>query len=308
MWKARLLYLAALVGAVIFCIANGRWLSWYLLLTVLATPWLSLLVSLPAMRSTRVELSAPTHLPLGGTATVEAAIQSHWLQLPVRMDLQLFQPLTGETRHILPGADLPAAHCGGLIVTPKKIACYDLLGLWKRQLAPLPPLRIYVMPRAVPHAVPDTLAQHLALAWRPKAGGGYSEQHELREYRPGDNLNQIHWKLSAKTGDLIIREPMEPLHNRVLLTMDLRGTPDQLDYKLGQLLWMGEYLLQESLHYSVLVLTGDGPVERNVTDRSELQACLEALLCAPCAPNGTILTHHAPAAWYCHIGGAPDEA
>ena len=35
MKNARLLYLAALLGAVIFCIANGRWLSWYLLLTVL---------------------------------------------------------------------------------------------------------------------------------------------------------------------------------------------------------------------------------------------------------------------------------
>lgn len=308
MKNARLLYLAALLGAVIFCIANGRWLSWYLLLTVLAAPWLSLLVSLPAMRSTSVELSVPPRLSMGSTASVHAAIRSKGLHLPVRIELGLFLPLTGETRTVTPGIALPTAHCGGLVLTPKKMACYDLLGLWKRSLPQFTPLRVYVMPKAVQHSMPTHLAQYLSFAWRPKAGGGYSEQHEMREYHPGDNLNQIHWKLSAKTGDLIIREPLEPLHNRVLLTMDLRGTPDQLDYKLGQLRWMGEYLLQESMKYSVLVLTGDGLLERGVTTPSELQACLEALLCAPCAAEGTVLNHQAPAAWRCHIGGVPDEA
>ncbi|MBR2633811.1 MAG: DUF58 domain-containing protein, partial [Lentisphaeria bacterium] len=43
---------------------------------------------------------------------------------------------------------------------------------------------------------------------RPKPGGGYGENYEIRQYRPGDNLNQIHWKLSAKVGDLMLREPM----------------------------------------------------------------------------------------------------
>jgi hypothetical protein len=70
---------------------------------------------------------------------------------------------------------------------------------------------------------------------------------------------------------------------------------------------MGEYLLGESLKYTVLALTGDGPLEREVTASAELQDCMEALLCAPCATAGTILSHNTPAVWHCHIGGAPDE-
>ena len=307
MRNARLIYLAALLGAVIFCILNGRWLSWFLLLTLAATPLLSLLVSLPAMRSTRMELRAPARLPVGCEASVSASICGKWLQLPFHVKLSVFQPLTGEIRLITPGKALPTDHCGGLIIAAETAFCCDLLGLWRHKLPQLSPLRVYVMPTPVPHEVPSDLAQYLAFAWKPKAGGGYSEQHELREYRPGDNLNQIHWKLSAKTGDLIIREPMEPLHNRMLLTMDLRGTPAELDRKLGQLLWMGEYLLGESLKYSVLALTGDGPLEQEVTSLPALQTCMERLLCAPCATAGTILTHNTPAVWHCHIGGAPDE-
>lgn len=308
MRRARLIYLAVLLGAVIFCIANGRWLSWFLLLMAAATPLLSLLVSLPTMRGTKMAISAPARLPMGCDACVSASIRSKWLQLPFHVKLSVFQPLTGEIRLITPEEPLPTDHCGGLLIAAETAFCCDLLGLWRHKLPQPSPLRTYVMPAPVQHEVPADLARYLAFAWKPKAGGGYSEQHELREYRPGDNLNQIHWKLSAKTGDFIIREPLEPLHNRMLLTMDLCGTPAELDRKLGQLLWMGQHLLGESLKFSVLVLTGDGPLEQEVTSQADLRTCLEALLCAPCATAGTILTHNTPAVWRCHIGGASDEA
>ncbi len=308
MRKTRWIYLTLLLGAVVFCILNGRWLSWFLFLAVAAAPLLSLLTSLPAMRSSQMELFVPTRLPIGCEASATAHIRSKWLQLPFCIKLSIFQPLTGEIRLISPGDPLPTDHCGSLMIAVETAFCCDLLGLWRHKLSRPDPLRMYVMPVPIPHEVPADLAQHLAFSWKPKAGGGYSEQHELREYRPGDNLNQIHWKLSAKTGDFIIREPMEPLHNRLLLTMDLRGTPAELDRKLGQLLWIGEYLLDEALRFSVLVLTGDGSLEQDVTSQADLRTCLEALLCAPCATAGTILTHNTPAVWRCHIGGASDEA
>ena len=307
MKKTRFLYVALLLGAAVFCILNGRWLSWFLLLTVVAAPLLSLLISLPAMRSANMKGFAPARVPIGCEASASASIQSKWLQLPFRVKLSVFQPLTGQIRLISPGDPLPTEHCGGLIIAAEEAFCCDLLGLWRHKLPQQEALRTHVMPAPVHREIPAELAHHLSFSWKPKAGGGYSEHHELREYRPGDSMNQIHWKLSAKTGEYIIREPLEPLHNRMLLTLDLRGTPAELDRKFGQLLWMGEYLLGESLKYTVLALTGDGPLEREVTASAELQDCIEALLCAPCATAGTILSHNTPAVWHCHIGGAPDE-
>ncbi len=307
MKRARWIYLLALVASAVFCIANGRWLSWILFLAVLALPWLSLLLSLPAMFSARMTLLVPTHLQVGFAACVSAPIQSKWLELPAAVKLTVSKPLTGETWELRSGEDLPTAHCGGLIITPKKANCCDLLGLWSRRLKNIQPVRVYIMPQAKKQTEPTGLEQHLSVVWRPKPGGGFSEQHELREYRPGDNLNQIHWKLSAKTGDLIIREPMEPLRSRMLLTLDLSGEPAVLDEKLGRLLWLGQHLLSQNLCFSVLALTGEGPLEQAVGSQQELQTCLETLLCTPCSTTGTILTHNAQADWRCHIGGDADE-
>ena len=52
----RLIYLTVLSGCGIFYIAYGEWLSYLALMLVLMLPWLSLLLSLPAMLSLRIRL------------------------------------------------------------------------------------------------------------------------------------------------------------------------------------------------------------------------------------------------------------
>ena len=304
---ARLRYLLILAALAAFCVANGRWLSWILLLAILALPLLSLLVSIPAMFGARMHISAPRQTQIGAPARVTASVTYPWLELPSKMRLRVTNLLSGETKIIRSQGDLPSDHCGGFSITAKRAICYDLMGLFSHKLRKPEPVRVCVMPTPAQDAQIQGLEQHVSLSLRPKPGGGYSEQHELREYRPGDNLNQIHWKLSAKTGDLIIREPMEPMNTRMLLTLDLAGTPDQLDRKLGRLLGLGQYLLEQNLHFSVMALTGTGPSQHEIASMHELQACLEELLCSPKASDGSILTHHVQANWHYHIGDEANE-
>ena len=61
----RLIYLAALGLCFVFYIAYGQWLSWLILVAVLALPWFSLLLSLPAMLRFRASPSGPCTLSLG---------------------------------------------------------------------------------------------------------------------------------------------------------------------------------------------------------------------------------------------------
>jgi uncharacterized protein (DUF58 family) len=44
-----------------------------------------------------------------------------------------------------------------------------------------------------------------AVAAAPRAGSG-TELFGVREYRPGDSLRRIHWRLSARQGELVVRE------------------------------------------------------------------------------------------------------
>lgn len=48
---------------------------------------------------------------------------------------------------------------------------------------------------------------------------GQEEFHGVREYRQGDNLRWIHWRASARTGELVVREmiPQRPTHMVVML-------------------------------------------------------------------------------------------
>ena len=154
---------------------------------------------------------------------------------------------------------------------------------------------------------PPSLERYIAGAWRPKHGGGFAENHDLRLYRPGDDLRQIHWKLAAKTGKLIFREPIEPTRGKVLLTMELSGDPNTVDTKMGKLLWMSRYLLENDLHHDVRCLTGRGTESYTVTDEESLMQVLRSLLGAPKTQNGS-LPLATDAAWQYRIGGGDDEA
>lgn len=55
-----------------------------------------------------------------------------------------------------------------------------------------------------------------------RKGDDPSEVLELRPYRPGDRLSQIHWKMSAKAGERMIKERSLPLGYPVGIFLDMR--------------------------------------------------------------------------------------
>lgn len=168
-------------------------------------------------------------------------------------------------------------------------------------------MAVTVWPEPLPVSELPSLERFLSVSWQPKPGGGFSENHELRLYRPGDRLNQVHWKLSAKTGKTIVREPMEPTQRRMLVELVLSGTPEELDRKLGRLLWLGGHLLELELSFELRALTGEGEFLWPVASPETLQSAAGRLLRTPAAPLDAEMTCMA-AAWRYRIGGGKDEA
>jgi len=311
MVRNRIYYACALAGAVAFYIAYQQWLSWLLLMGLLGLPWLSLLVSLlvslPMLLSFRGELRLPGTINLGDRATAALTGRAKYLVLPFSGRLDLCRCITGETWRYANSGPVPAEHCGCILVQPEKVFVYDALGLFRFRVRNLEAGRITVRPRPVSMGKLPELERFLARSWRPKPGGGYSELHEMRLYRPGDSLNQIHWKLTAKTGKLTIREPQEPNLGLVLLTLDICGTGEVLDRKFGQLLWLGSYLLERKIPFEIRAMTGDGVFCAPVSGKTDLEQALDALLGAGPAARDSVLDRDYPAAWRCHIGGESGE-
>ena len=304
----RLFYGLMLTVSLVFYGAYQQWVSFVLLIVAVGLPWLSLILSLPAMMSARMEIQAPPRLRTGDQCRAALLGRCRLPLPPMRGRIRVRNGLTGQTWLMKSGRTLPTAHCGGLTLTPVRVRVYDYLGLVSRRLRKNGEVTVPVLPMPVELAIPPDLSRYLARAWRPKAGGGYAENHELRLYRPGDNLNQVHWKMSAKTGKLILREPMVPERGLVLLTLDVAGTAEELDTKFGRLLWLGEYLLEKGLTFEVRALTGAGIESRAVSGEASFSKCVEGLLCAAPAGEGSIRDREFRASWQYYIGGGTDEA
>lgn len=303
----RICYILALAGCIGFYIAYQKWFAWIVLLAMLLLPWFSLILSLRAMLCLKLKLTVPERIRQGTKAFARLELRCPGVRPPFRCRIIITKPNTGESWFLSAGDGLPTDHCGGLTVKLERARVYDYLGLFRIRLRKTPVCIARVMPDVKEMPIPEEMTRVLARAWKPKAGGGYAENHEIRQYRPGDTLNLVHWKLSAKMDSLMLREPMEPDGCLMILSMDLCGTPDELDRKLGRFLWLGNYLLSQDVSFAAAFLTANGLESWSIDSESDLNACMEEIVCTPLSPEGSLRELNVPHAWQYHIGGEPDE-
>lgn len=252
MFRRWVLYLLAWLGCVVFYCAYRQWFAWLVLIAVLALPVFSLVVSLPSMLLARLELDCPEVLTMGEELKLRPRCRSVLPLTLWRCHIRVERLADGWTAALKENEALPTVHCGVLRCTVEKARVYDCLGLFAVPLRGCEEKLVWIRPKPVQAPLPGRVNQQRTLRWRPKPGGGYSENHELRLYRPGDNIQQIHWKLSAKTGRLILREPQIPDNGELTLRLKLSQQAEKRDQVLGQLLYVGQQLLQRGIRFRVL--------------------------------------------------------
>lgn len=306
MWGRRITYLCFLLGSMVFYMFYREWFSWFFLAGLLSLPWFSLILSLPAMLTVKAGLRCPESARQDMPVRTALQLACRFPTPPVRCQLRVVNVLTGERFLGAPGERIPTEHCGMITISYPRLYVYDYLGLFRRQLNREESRNIYIMPKPIPDNIPANPEGAGVSMLRPKPGGGFSEIHDLRLYRPGDDLRHIHPKLSAKTGKLIYREPMEPVQKGYVLTVTVSGTSAELDTKLGKLLWTSRALLEKELTHTVRAMTAKGMMVFTVENEAFLETCLQNLLSCPKAEAETA-TGADDALWQHHIGGDSHE-
>jgi uncharacterized protein (DUF58 family) len=113
---------------------------------------------------------------------------------------------TGWTEHTTVGP----ARRGPVISTGWALDTGDLLGLFKERGATQGNTELaLVLPRFTSLGSRHRVRELEASAAASRAGTG-TELFGVREYRPGDPLRRIHWRSSARHGELIVREYEPP--------------------------------------------------------------------------------------------------
>lgn len=286
----RMIYLLGLLLGAVFYFASGIWFSWILLVLLAALPWVSLVFSLPAMLRCKLLVGLPEQVEQGDSALMHLSVQSpRWLPAPeiqLRLNLRT-RDREKDIRYLsrLSRTDgvlaLPTEACGAVWPAFGKGRVYDALGLiWLPLRTPqLHPLAV-LPPARQPAALPNP-EQLLAQQLRPKPGGGYSENYDHRPYRPGDPVKGIHWKLSLKSEQLIIREPLEAVDRRICLAVSTPRGPEQRSETLGSLRWLSGWLLDRDVPHTVVWMDGSKPVSRRVLSRDDLTNVLIQTCMAP---------------------------
>lgn len=297
MVKNRVCYAFVLFGALLFfCCFNG-YLSFFSLAVVLLLPVFSLLVSLPGILSTCLDftigsaalrkgqettllLTAKTTLPFpGGRARVRLAVQN-CLTGECRTQKLFFTagpvPLTISHR-------LTSDVCGEIRCTLSKGRICDYLGLFAFPLRlPKPDTQTVVFYPAVYQprlslttvVLPDGEDERYSPT-RP--GSDPSELFALREYREGDKLSQIHWKLSQKGDQLLVREYSLPISDRTFFLWAPNGAGRQTDLLLDAFSTLSSFLLScEAFHR--LGFFGKSFQLRELSQPEDLMSALNELL------------------------------
>ncbi|MER2136830.1 MAG: DUF58 domain-containing protein, partial [Arthrobacter sp.] len=154
------------------------------------------------------------------------------LELPVGAATAAF-----ELPRMAPGAEheelfrIPTAKRAVIVVGPVESVRRDPFGLLGRRLRWTDPVDLFVHPRTVnlQGSATGFIKDLEGLPTRDLSTADVSF-HALREYVPGDDRRHIHWKTSARTGTLMVRQFEETRRSHLAVALSTR----QADYRNGQ--------------------------------------------------------------------------
>jgi uncharacterized protein (DUF58 family) len=141
-------------------------------------------------------------------------------------------------------------HCGNVAITVEKVRIYDYLNIFAwtigkhfetQDILVLPPLKEMYLGKDRWYNETDEDSDRFSIY---KKGDDPSEIFDVRGYVDGDKIQRIHWKLSSKTGELMVKEGSLPLTKQIHIFIDLcvRGTREERNDKID-LLVQGIYAI-----------------------------------------------------------------
>lgn len=229
----------------------------------------------------RIALRNPTLFPI---PTVRICLHFENLFYETNGSHQLVLPARArqETSATYP---LLSERSGTLQVGITSIVLRDYLGFFEKKLSTTALETCVLFPA-------ETLAEHSAdPVFREDTSDdthtirSYVESTEvtgIREYIPGDKLQNIHWKLSAKQDALLVKEKNGTATNELHLLLELpKEEPERAEQILEKLFHTTEVLTRQMIPYTLWFYQGGTLQAAAIEHNAQRLSCLEHLLLEP---------------------------
>ncbi|NCB92711.1 MAG: DUF58 domain-containing protein [Clostridia bacterium] len=126
---------------------------------------------------------------------------------------------------------IDSSQCGMLLLELEEVKASDLFGMFEKKIKVKGLETLAIMPQIY---TANVLIDENTSAFlieseeydKKKSGDDHAEIFQIREYRGGDRIQSIHWKLSARTNDLMVKEYSLPIGSAVVFFLDMEYDPD----------------------------------------------------------------------------------
>ena len=153
--------------------------------------------------------------------------------------------------------DMNAKLSGCYRISIEKIESADLLDIFKRRFDIDSRKEIEVFPKLEPIEIDSNVYSAFNIESFQysefKIGNDPGEIRGVREYQIGDNPKHIHWKLSGKLGDVVVRELGYPVENDILIMIDYAQIDDEkaADKKMSLCFSISQRLLEKNIVHNI---------------------------------------------------------
>ena len=240
MFRNKLAYAALIIVSAMFFIMYVDSLSMMLLIFVVLLPIVTFILGLIVKLMTDIVVEAePLVVTKGGhthiliTAKNKSVITVSRVQMRIKYT-NIFDKITREETIVFPVSakseqdfkvDLSSAHCGVINVEVPTADFYDFLKVWhyKKKLARN--FEVTVIPESKLIDASVNLNTNVSFESdrfsKDKPGDDPSEVFKIRDYQGGDKLNRIHWKLSSKLDNLLVKDYSLPVDYSIVILLEI---------------------------------------------------------------------------------------
>jgi uncharacterized protein (DUF58 family) len=159
--------------------------------------------------------------------------------------------------------DLDTSRRGNLIVGPLVLRRVDVMGLVVAERRISGTATLAVRPRRYPLRMLPTGRRRDLEGPTRESSAGTASFHQLREYVPGDDLRLIHWRSTAKTGTLVVKQMVDTTRPEILVILDNRSVAintDDFETAVDIAASVLQAAEQDGFPYQLLFSDGDNSV------------------------------------------------
>lgn len=278
-----------------------------LLCALVLLPFLQLAVNLHCRKTVRAVLHAPANAGKNEPFRVVLQIENP-SRLPILAagcGLEVKNLLTGASERvvrrtaILPrgrsevALELSSDCCGRIRTELKSLRLYDCFWLIPVRCGAGAHASVTVQPDTFPMEV-RVLAnvnspEESEVYSQEKPGNDLTETFQIRDYREGDSIRQIHWKLSTKYDRLISRDPSLPVTRSVMVFWDRHAAQvsrTRQDAQAEVLVSLCRALLAAGVQFTLAWNEGGRCILQRAAELDDLIALLPRLLSSTARTDG----------------------